>query len=154
MTLCQGPFILYKLLTFSMFRGMDKLYLTPKIEEISGKIRIELYSNVEKFYGILYYEPVKRGFINKPISLNQWLCVDATIQGEIYVDFPTITPVGLLRWGTYLISQGYGGTQVDSSFHTYERFSHEGDYHNLPFDGYPNTPYGPEWSGTTHDIEP
>ena len=35
-----------------MFHNVEELYLTPNVEEIDGKIRIELYSNVGKFYGM------------------------------------------------------------------------------------------------------
>jgi hypothetical protein len=127
-----------------MFLNVDKLYLTPNVEEIDGKIRIELYSNEGKFYGILYYERVKRGFTNKPVSLNKWTCVDATIQTQTYEDFPTITPVGLLQWGMFLASQVGEGKEVDRTLHTYEHFFHGGDYHTPPSDGGPNTHDGPE----------
>ena len=109
-----------------MFRNMDKPYLTPKIEKMDDRYRVELYSNGGKFYGILYYELVKRGFTNKPISMNKYTCVDATLQKDLYEDFPTITPVGLLRGLTHLISQLDGGKDEHTSSHTYEHLFHEG----------------------------
>ena len=126
---------------------MDKPYLTPKIEKIDDRYRVELYSDGGKFYGILYYELVKRGFINKPISMNKYTCVDATLQKDLYEDFPTITPVGLLRGLTHLISQLDGGTDEHTSSHTYEHLFH-GDYQET------NTLPSPEWSGTTHEGNP
>ena len=134
-----------------MFLNVDKLYLTPNVEEIDGKIRIELYSNVGKFYGMLYYEPVKRGFTNKPVSMNKYTCVDATLQKDLYEDFPTITPVGLLRELTHLISQLSGGKEEHTSSHTYEQLFHGGYYDTHGYYQESNTLPSPEWSGTTHE---
>lgn len=134
-----------------MFHNVEELYLTPNVEEIDGKIRIELYSNVGKFYGILYYEPVKRGFANKPLSMNKWGCVDATLQESLYLDFPTITPTYLLQWGMSLISHRYMGTEDGRTSHTYELPFRGGDSHNHTSDEGPNTPHYLLWSGTTHE---
>ena len=71
-----------------MFLNVDKPYLTPKIEKIDDRYRVELYSDGGKFYGMLYYEPVKRGFTNKPISMNSYTCVDATLQKRLVRRFP------------------------------------------------------------------
>ncbi len=134
-----------------MFLNVDKLYLTPKIEKMDERYRVELYSSGGKFYGMLYYEPVKRGFINKPISMNSYTCVDATLQKDLYEDFPTITPVGLLRGLTHLISQLSGGKEEHTSSHTYEQLFHGGYYDTHGYYQESNTLPSPEWSGTTHE---
>jgi len=134
-----------------MFLNVDKLYLTPKIDKIDDRYRVELYSNGGKFYGMLYYEPVKRGFTNKPISMNSYTCVDATVQKDLYEDLPTITPVGLLRWVAHLISQVDESGVGSIPSHTSVPFFHGGDDYNHEPEGDGNTHHNPEWSGTTHE---
>ena len=134
-----------------MFLNVDKLYLTPKIEKMEERYRVELYSDGGKFYGILYYEPVKRGFTNKPISMNSYTCVDATVQKDLYEDFSTITPVGLLRWVTDLVSQEELRRVGSIPSHTSVPFFRGGDDYNHEPEGDGNTHHNPEWSGTTHE---
>jgi hypothetical protein len=100
---------------------------------------------------MLYYEPVKRGFTNKPISMNSYTCVDATLQKDLYEDFPTITPVGLLRGLTHLISQVSGGKEEHTSSHTYEHLFRGGSYDIHGDYQETNILPSPEWSGTTHE---
>ena len=57
--------------------GMELEYHLDKIEE--GRVRVEItYAGVE--LGVLYFEKAKRGFVNKPISMDGWRCVDAKVE--------------------------------------------------------------------------
>jgi len=46
--------------------------------------------------GLIYYEKAKRGYINKPISMNRWVCVDAKIEGLYIHGGEDITPMDIL----------------------------------------------------------
>lgn len=35
--------------------------------------------------GVLYFERAKKTFTSKPLSLNQWVCVDAKVSEDIYM---------------------------------------------------------------------
>ncbi len=54
----------------------DFVYKMDKIEE--GRIRFIISFNEEEV-GSLYFEKAKRGFTNKPLSMDAWVCVDAKI---------------------------------------------------------------------------
>jgi len=112
-----------------MFLNVDKLYLTPKIDKIDDRYRVELYS----------------------VSMNKYTCVDATVQKDLYEDLPTITPVGLLRWVAHLISQVDESGVGSIPSHTSVPFFHGGDDYNHEPEGDGNTHHNPEWSGTTHE---
>jgi hypothetical protein len=45
-----------------------------------GRIRVVISDMNLNQKGVLYFEKVKSGFINKPISMNSWACVDAKIE--------------------------------------------------------------------------
>ena len=64
-------------------------YSLTQIEE--GRVRIVVSLNEEIELGTLYFEKVKRGFTNKPLSMNSWACVDAKIEG-LYQREESITP--------------------------------------------------------------
>jgi len=64
-------------------------YSLTQIEEGRVRIVVSLNDNIE--LGTLYFEKVKRGFTNKPLSMNAWACVDAKIEG-LYQHGESITP--------------------------------------------------------------
>jgi len=39
-------------------------------------------TNEDKVVGILYFEKAKLNFINKPLSMGSWACVDAKIEDQ------------------------------------------------------------------------
>ena len=55
----------------------DFIYKMDKIEE--GRIRFIISFNEEEV-GSLYFEKAKKGFTNKPLSMDAWVCVDAKIE--------------------------------------------------------------------------
>jgi hypothetical protein len=70
----------------------DKLNLSFCLTQIEeGRVRIVVSLNEEIELGTLYFEKVKRGFTNKPLSMNAWACVDAKIEG-LYQHGESITP--------------------------------------------------------------
>ena len=84
----------------------DKLNLSfclTKIEE--GRIRIVVSLNEDVELGTLYFEKVKRGFTNKPLSMNSWACVDAKIEG-LYQHGESITPKDIVGRCQELIRDG------------------------------------------------
>jgi hypothetical protein len=42
--------------------------------------------------GVLYFEKAKRGFINKPVGMSGWACVDAKVEGLYVKGGEKITP--------------------------------------------------------------
>ena len=69
------------------------------------KIRIVVSLNEEVELGTLYFEKVKRGFTNKPLSMNSWACVDAKIEG-LYQVGESITPKDIVAHCQELIKEG------------------------------------------------
>jgi hypothetical protein len=78
-------------------------YNLTKIEE--GRIRIVVSLNEDVELGTLYFEKVKRGFTNKPLSMNSWACVDAKIEG-LYQQGESITPKEIVAHCQELIKDG------------------------------------------------
>jgi len=78
-------------------------YSLTKIEE--GRIRIVVSLNEDVELGTLYFEKVKRGFTNKPLSMNSWACVDAKIEG-LYQQGESITPKDIVAHCQELIKDG------------------------------------------------
>jgi hypothetical protein len=73
------------------------------IEDNRIRIVVSLNDNIE--LGTLYFEKVKRGFTNKPISMNAWACVDAKIEG-LYQQEESITPKEIVGKCQELIRDG------------------------------------------------
>lgn len=48
------------------------------------RIRVEIYDNEGYEMGTLYFERGKRGFMNKPVGMDSWVCVDAMVGGRLY----------------------------------------------------------------------
>jgi hypothetical protein len=78
-------------------------YNLTQIEEGRVRIVVSLNDNIE--LGTLYFEKVKRGFTNKPLSMNAWACVDAKIEG-LYQHGESITPKDIVGRCQELIRDG------------------------------------------------
>jgi len=78
-------------------------YSLTQIEE--GRVRIVVSLNETMELGTLYFEKVKRGFTNKPLSMNAWACVDAKIEG-LYQHGESITPKEIVGRCQELIRDG------------------------------------------------
>ncbi len=69
--------------------SMELQYHIDKIEE--GRVRVEITYAGEEL-GVLYFEKAKKGFTNKPLSMDGWRCVDAKVE-RLYVHGKTeVTP--------------------------------------------------------------
>ena len=66
----------------------DFIYKMDKMEE---RIRF-IISFKEQEVGSLYFEKAKKGFTNKPLSMDAWVCVDAKIEKLYEVSDYEITP--------------------------------------------------------------
>ena len=53
------------------------------------RIVISLY---EKELGTLYFEKAKRSFVRKPVTMNEFACVDAKVEGLYIAGGDNITP--------------------------------------------------------------
>ena len=72
----------------------DFIYKMDKIEE--GRIRFIISFNEEEV-GSLYFEKAKKGFTNKPLSMDAWVCVDAKIERLYEVVDYEITPKDIVE---------------------------------------------------------
>ncbi len=62
---------------------MEKLaFRVIRMEE--NRIRVEIINEVMIEMGVLYYERGKNSYNHKPIGTDEWLCVDAKVNGDIY----------------------------------------------------------------------
>ena len=72
----------------------DFIYKMDKIEE--GRIRFIVSFNDQEV-GSLYFEKAKKGFTNKPLSMDAWVCVDAKIEKLYEVVDYEITPKDIVE---------------------------------------------------------
>lgn len=86
-----------------------KEQIVPLITRMNeGRYRIEFTVN-EAEYLSLYYEKAKKSFVNKPVGLDAWTCVEAKYSdGDIYTLFPKLTPKQLMDWGQELVTTAAG----------------------------------------------
>ena len=81
----------------------DFIYKMDKIEE--GRIRFIVSLNEEEV-GSLYFEKAKKGFTNKPVSMDAWVCVDAKIERLYEVSDYDITPKQIVEVCQKMIKGG------------------------------------------------
>jgi hypothetical protein len=81
----------------------DFIYKMDKIEE--GRIRFIVSLN-EVEMGSLYFEKAKKGFTNKPVSMDAWVCVDAKIEKLYEVSEYDITPKQIVEVCQKMIKGG------------------------------------------------
>ena len=77
-----------------LYGTMDNLsFNITQLDE--GRISVEVQFKVEELIietlGILYFEKAKKSFNRKPVGMNQWICVDAKVEG-LYTKDEGITP--------------------------------------------------------------
>ena len=81
----------------------DFIYKMDKIEE--GRIRFIISFNEEEV-GSLYFEKAKKGFTNKPLSMDAWVCVDAKIERLYEVSDYEIFPKDIVEVCQKMIKGG------------------------------------------------
>lgn len=80
----------------------DLLYTMDKVDD---RLRFIISFNDQEV-GSLYFEKAKRGFTNKPISMEAWLCVDAKIEKLYEVVDYEITPKQIVEVCQSMIKNG------------------------------------------------
>lgn len=84
------------------YKDKIQTYVTRMNE---GRFRVEFYVDDAEYLS-LYYELAKKGFINKPVGMNTWTCVEAKYsEGDIYKLFPSLTPRTIMEWGQELVNE-------------------------------------------------
>ena len=81
----------------------DFIYEMDKMEE---RIRF-IISFKEQEVGSLYFEKAKKGFTNKPLSMDAWVCVDAKIERLYEVVDYEITPKEIVEVCQKMIKAEY-----------------------------------------------
>ena len=81
----------------------DFIYKMDKIEE--GRIRFIISFNEEEV-GSLYFEKAKKGFTNKPLSMDAWVCIDAKIERLYEVSDYEIFPKDIVEVCQKMIKGG------------------------------------------------
>jgi hypothetical protein len=66
------------------------------VGEPNGRIRFIVSFNDQEV-GSLYFEKAKKGFTNKPLSMDAWVCVDAKIERLYEVVDYEITPKDIVE---------------------------------------------------------
>ena len=89
-----------------MFLNMWKY--TPKVEKIDeDHIRVEIWDEREEV-GTLYYERPKVGWIKKPVTTRQWVCVDARVDNlAIQLNEESPSPKQIIEWGMKAITEAF-----------------------------------------------
>jgi len=80
----------------------DFIYTMDKVDD---RLRFIISFNDQEV-GSLYFEKAKRGFTNKPISMDAWLCVDAKIERLYEVVDYEITPKDIVEVCQNMIKNG------------------------------------------------
>ena len=80
----------------------DLVYTMDKVED---RIRFIISSNDQEV-GSLYFEKAKRGFTNKPISMDAWVCVDAKIEKLYEISDYEIFPKEIVEVCQNMIKNG------------------------------------------------
>ena len=81
----------------------DFIYKMDKMEE---RIRF-IISFKEQEVGSLYFEKAKKGFTNKPLSMDAWVCVDAKIEKLYEVSDYEIIPKEIVEVCQKMIKAEY-----------------------------------------------
>jgi hypothetical protein len=81
----------------------DFIFEMSKVEE--GVIRFIISLN-EVEMGSLYFEKAKKGFTNKPVSMDAWVCIDAKIEKLYEMSDYDITPKQIVERCQKMIKGG------------------------------------------------
>jgi hypothetical protein len=73
--------------------SMDVLEEDVPDGQTRGRVRMVVTTlNGQLELGVLYFEKAKRGFINKPVGMSGWACIDAKVEGLYVKGGQKITP--------------------------------------------------------------
>ncbi len=87
---------------------MWKTLFIPKVtRQDDTHARVEIWNEMEEV-GTLYYERPKVGWTKKPISTNEWVCVDAHIEYfSALIEDHDVTPKEIVEWGNDAIKKAF-----------------------------------------------
>ena len=77
-----------------------------KMDRMDNDIIRFIISFNEQEFGSLYFEKAKRGFTNKPLSMDAWVCVDAKIERLYEVSDYEIFPKDIVEVCQKMIKGG------------------------------------------------
>jgi hypothetical protein len=80
----------------------DFIYTMDKVDD---RLRFIISFNDHEV-GSLYFEKAKKGFTNKPLSMDAWVCVDAKIERLYEVVDYEITPKDIVEVCQNMIKNG------------------------------------------------
>jgi hypothetical protein len=80
----------------------DFIYTMDKVDD---RLRFIVSFNDQEV-GSLYFEKAKKGFTNKPLSMDAWVCVDAKIERLYEVVDYEITPKDIVEVCQNMIKNG------------------------------------------------
>jgi len=80
----------------------DFIYTMDKVDD---RLRFIISFNDQEV-GSLYFEKAKKGFTNKPLSMDAWVCVDAKIERLYEVVDYEITPKDIVEVCQNMIKNG------------------------------------------------
>ena len=96
--------------SFTLFTNVDILInmtdFIYKMDKMEERIRF-IISFKEQEVGSLYFEKAKKGFTNKPLSMDAWVCVDAKIERLYEVSDYEITPKEIVEVCQKMIKAEY-----------------------------------------------
>ena len=96
--------------SFTLFTNVDILInmtdFIYKMDKMEERIRF-IISFKEQEVGSLYFEKAKKGFTNKPLSMDAWVCVDAKIERLYEVSDYEITPKEIVETCQKMIKAEY-----------------------------------------------
>jgi hypothetical protein len=94
---------------FTLFTNVDIfIHMTDfiyKMDKMEERIRFIISFNEEEV-GSLYFEKAKKGFTNKPLSMDAWVCVDAKIERLYEVSDYEIFPKDIVEVCQKMIKGG------------------------------------------------
>ncbi len=95
--------------SFTLFTNVDILInmtdFIYKMDRMEERIRFIISFNEEEV-GSLYFEKAKKGFTNKPVSMDAWVCVDAKIERLYEVSDYEILPKDIVEVCQKMIKGG------------------------------------------------
>jgi len=96
--------------SFTLFTNVDIfIHMTDfiyKMDRMEERIRF-IISFKEEEVGSLYFEKAKKGFTNKPLSMDAWVCVDAKIERLYEVSDYEIIPKEIVEVCQKMIKAEY-----------------------------------------------
>ena len=95
--------------SFTLFTNVDILInmtdFIYKMDKMEERIRFIISFNEEEV-GSLYFEKAKKGFTNKPLSMDAWVCIDAKIERLYEVSDYEIFPKDIVEVCQKMIKGG------------------------------------------------